>query len=145
MRPGDSSLKAGERERNSADATEGMKLFEDTTATERYYNRSIKIRMGTLDWMRKLADGHDQGFKRLEYTSFDELGADCGQWTHKGGWDKKPGSTEAGTRWARQFLRKSGYFEPIDVTNSSFVIAWRDGESRAQVIAMLQTYKRHRR
>lgn len=120
-----------------------MKLFEDTTATERYYNRSLKIRMAALDWLRKLADQADRK-KGVPYESIEDLGADCAQWVHRGGWDRKPGSTEAGARWAKQYLRASGYFASDPENPSQFVVVWRDGYARAEVETMLARYKRRR-
>lgn len=122
-------------------STEGLKLFEDTTAEERYYARSIKIRMATLELMMKLADSNEKD-RPIPYETVEDLGNDAANWVKKGGWDRKAGSTVTAQRWARQYLSRFGPFKVGSFGPSSFIVTWRDGYSRGEVVAELARFRR---
>lgn len=120
---------------------EGVKLFDDTTAEERYYARSMKIRMGTLELLLKLADLTDKE-KPVTYETIDELGNDAANWIKKGGWDRKAASAVTANRWIRQYISRLGPFKIANYGPSSFAVIWRDGYSRAEVVAELARFRR---
>lgn len=121
--------------------SEGLKLFEDTTAEERYYARSIKIRMATLELMLKLADKSEKETP-IPYETLESLGNDCANWVRRGGWDRKPASTVTCQRWAKQFLSRLGPFKPQNFGPAQFVVSWRDGFERAEVAGELARFRR---
>jgi hypothetical protein len=129
-----------ERETRTATATEGLKLFEDTTANERYYARSLNIRHGAMDLMKQLADLSWEE-KPVPYESLEDLGMDCANWVKKGRWDRKAAGVEAGTRWAKQYLSRFGPFKP-ETYLTGFIVVWRKATSRDEVVEELARFRK---
>ncbi len=135
------SMKGGERER--VDASGKLRLWDDTSAEERYYARSVKIRMATLELLKELADRTDEG-KPVPWETFQDLARTCGQYVKKGKWDRKPGSSVACERWVGQYCAKLLGFFRLSPYGDGFVVAWRDRDQVVEVQAMLAPYAKRR-
>lgn len=104
-----------------------LKLWDDTTAEERAYSRSIKIRMGVLEFMGHMADYSEEG-RPVPWATMEDLSDYAGNYVETSGWDVKPAGSVASGRWARQYLRGNGYFKPQNMGHGTFMISWRGGE-----------------
>lgn len=84
--------------------------MDDTSADERFYNRSVKIRKGCLAYMSEHTE-------RL-YPSMEEMAADCGNWIRDKGFLKNAASIAACRRWLFQFsLPSAASFCPYKIVN----------------------------
>ncbi len=107
------------------------------------YARSVKIRMATLELMRKLAD-KSEGNNPYHYQESEDLAGDCANYVETGGWDDRPGSMVTTRRWVKQYLLRSGYFRVQPYGGGSFIVCWRDEYAKIRSARMLAPYVRRR-
>lgn len=113
-----------------------VKATPDITAEERFYNRSLKIRMGVKDSLSALA-------KRREpqpWTSWEDLAIHCANWVNLRGWDTKPASLITALRWIKQETAPSGSFRIEDLTPSLWCVVFASKASRQRVSRELAAY-----
>ena len=82
---------------------EGLKGHDDTSAEERFYNRSIKIRKGCLAFMR------DKAERGEIFEGWEHLASECGNYIKTRKYLKNAASAQVCRRWLYQFgLESSG-------------------------------------
>lgn len=77
----------------------GLAGTDDTSADERFYNRSVKIRKGCFAFM-----GHHVG---QLYDSWEDMASDAGNWIRENGYVKQAASIAACRRWLYQYGKPS--------------------------------------
>jgi hypothetical protein len=120
------------------------RLVADISAEERFYSRSLKIRLGVMECLLKLASNdHPQSQPRWE--SMEDLGAYCGNYVFMAGWDLKPASSVTCARWCKQFFLANGIFQTMAEGSGLFRVAFRSTESKPLAAAVLKQYRPRRR
>lgn len=119
----------------------GTNAVADITAEERYYSRSLKIRLAVAECMAILADQEQSGAGRMVWNSLDELSGYCGNYILDARWDKKPASSVTCGRWIKQFLLPNGMFTLSGADAGGFSVVFRSGKSRLLVHKILAEYK----
>ena len=102
-------MRARERERKRLKPEGGLRGQDDSSAEERFYNRSIKIRKGCLEFLKACVNGdHD---KRLKvpipegrvFEGWEELASSCGNYIRNKGFLMNRASSQVCRRWIYQF------------------------------------------
>ena len=76
---------------------EGLKGHDDTSAEERFYNRSIKIRKGCKAFMVEC------GEKGYIFEGWEEMASKCGNFIKQKRFLKNAASAQVCRRWLYQF------------------------------------------
>ncbi len=130
------------REKILEPRSRALKLWDDTTSEERYYTRSIKIRMVTLEFMKDLADLAEAG-KPVPLETMEDLADYAVNYVESSGWDRKPASSVTTRRWARTYIRGNSHFKTQPYGSGSFLVSWMGGEpTKERVNRILLEFRR---
>jgi len=116
----------------------------DMSAEERYYSRSLKIRLGVLECLIKLA--LQQKLRpQPPWQSFEDLGSYCANYVFSSGWDGKPASSVTAARWCKQFFYSNSFFTAMPQAGGLFCVGFRSPQSESLAVRLLKTQKAKRR
>ncbi|MDE2021279.1 MAG: hypothetical protein KGJ13_13165, partial [Patescibacteria group bacterium] len=115
----------------------------DISAEERYYSRSLKIRLGVADCLGGLSDETDAG-RRTAFDSMDELAGYAANHILLAKWDRRPASSVTCGRWVRQFILPNGLFKLDTEQAGGFSVSFRNGKSRSALKSILRDYSRQK-
>lgn len=118
--------------------------FADISAEERFYSRSLKIRLGVMECLMKLAQ-HEAPLSQPVWDSFEDLAGYCANYVFTSRWDRKPASIVTCARWCKQFFLSNGLFKTFPVGSGSFSVSFRPVISRTSILALLRQYRPGRR
>jgi len=113
----------------------------DISAEERFYSRSLKIRLGIWDALRYL----DQLDESLVWNSMDDLAHFGANFIFDNGWDIKPASSVTCARWIKTCLAFNGQFVAVDCGQGSFKIQFVSPDMRRRVSQSLKAHRKKRK
>lgn len=116
----------------------------DISAEERYYSRSLKIRLAVAECLGRIADNSANG-DRLSWDSLEELSGFCANYVLDAKWDRRPASSVTCSRWAKQFLLPNGIFRLHSEAGGGFSVVFRSEKTAAKLHAMLRDYSRQKK
>jgi hypothetical protein len=116
----------------------------DISAEERFYSRSLKIRLGVMECLMKLAE-HEAPGNELPWESFEDLAGYCANYVFTSRWDRKPASVVTAARWCKQFFLGNGLFKPVPRGSGGFSISFRGAASKLAILSLLKQYRPKRR
>lgn len=118
--------------------------FADISAEERFYSRSLKIRLAVMECLAKLAQ-HESPLSQPVWDSFEDLAGYCANYVFTSRWDSKPASIVTCARWCKQFFLSNGLFKTLAVGSGAFSVSFRSAASRPAIFSLLKQYRPGRR
>lgn len=116
----------------------------DISAEERYYSRSLKIRLGVAECLGGLAAATDEG-RRMSWDTLDELAGYAANYILDAKWDRRPASSVTCGRWVKQFLLPNGLFRLDSEAGGGFSVAFRTAKTRLTLKSILRDYSRQKK
>ena len=108
----------------------------DITSEEKFYNRSMKVRIGVKDCLYQLAKD-----RSLTFDSLEAVGGYCGNYITSAGWLRQGASSVSCVRWIKQYIMVNGHFKLKSLGSGTFQISFRSPEDRSAALREINEEK----